>query len=139
MSQREKINVKMKNTIGLFLLIALLGTLYGCGGGTEYKLKIGEPGEEEVAKEVEEFNSGDTIGFEMSGKKAVETSSIRILFVKYNGDTETIIDEFDDSIDPSWNWFYNYYEDSNFDTGEYAIKIFKGEGELLAQKRFEIK
>lgn len=133
--------MKIGKVVGLLFLTVLLGVLYGCTGSgsasTKYSLTLGETGDDGVIKESNEFKQGELVGLELEGKEAFKSSNLIILFFEHTGSTESIIAEFDETIDPTWNWYYNHY--TGFDTGEYIIKIFNGEAELLAQKRFEVK
>ena len=131
--------MKTKNIIiNLLLLTILLGILSGCSaiGGSKYELTIGTTGESGVTEITDTFKLGEDVGLELEGNREFGTSSLSILFIEHDGDTESILGSYDEAIDPEWSWFYIPFTD--VDAGEYTIKVLHDNGDVLGKGRFTV-
>lgn len=74
-----------------------------------------------------------SISIELQGEEVLNTENLIILIYKLDGSKEDLIIEYDETIDPSSNKYYNIFESNLFVQGEYLIKIYSGSAELLTE------
>ncbi|HLR71795.1 MAG TPA: hypothetical protein VK085_10250 [Pseudogracilibacillus sp.] len=137
----------MKKYVNLLLMIFIL-VLSGCstllnliGGGDEIIFGTGTF-EEGIDDEKSPFTQEEDILLEAYTSEAFGTSEIKFTVLSSDNDSEEIYDEWYDKVDPTWDQILyefhlvDYY--GEFEPGDYIVRIFKDESELIAEGKFSI-
>lgn len=125
----------MKVKTFLLFLVLVIGTLHGCNVEPEarYEMRVGSTGDREIAEIKDTLKVGETVSIELEGNKVIGTP-ITILFIKNNETTESIIGNYEEHIDPTWGSVH--YQFDEVEAGDYTIRIFNKENELLGEVSF---
>ncbi len=137
----------MKKLISVPMVVLLL-FLSGCGaildviaGGDGIVFGTGTF-EDGIQDERSSFQPDEDFLLEAYTRDAFGTSDIKFTILKSDNDTEAIYEEWYDKVDPTWNEIlYDFHIvdlDGEFEPGDYIVRIFKDESELLAEGTFSI-
>ncbi|MEI3607218.1 hypothetical protein SPD48_16180 [Pseudogracilibacillus sp. SE30717A] len=137
----------MKKFIGISMLMVLL-FLSGCGtildviGGREGMIFGTGTFEDGIQDKKSTFRSNEDFLLEAYSKKAFGTSEIKITTLKNDNNKEEIYEEWYDKVDPTWNeMLYEFHVvdyDGEYEPGDYIVRIFKDETNLLVEGTFSI-
>lgn len=129
----------MRKGIISLLMVVLVVVLIGCSVDerSDYEVTSGTPGKEGITTAMSEFNLGADIAFAIDGSKPFDSAYLKIVIIAHEGDTERIDTSYEEPIDPIWDWFYMEYLDVEI-VGDYTLKIYNDQAELLGAKRFSV-
>ena len=133
-----------KRFIKWSFMIVAASVLFGCSEEIihvttqepTYEFTIGTEGNREIAEITDTFTLDDKIAFELSGNQVIGTP-IKIIWIKHNEGMEEILWSYDENIDPTWAWVHYSFENPQ-EVGEYTIRVFNAEDNLLGEGRFTI-
>ncbi|MCJ7842279.1 hypothetical protein MUB24_15525 [Lederbergia sp. NSJ-179] len=118
---------------GCSLLAALLAEEKGIVFGTGTF-------EDGIEEEKNVFLQDEDILFEAYVSEELKTTAIHFTLLKDEDDSETIYEEWDISVDPTWDRFlYEFHlvdEDGEFEPGNYIVRMFKNETEYVTEGMF---
>lgn len=140
----------MKRFSILFILFLGIFTLSACSEGvtsifsssTEITFGMGSL-DEGITVEKSTFTQNEDFLMELTTSEQFGTSNIEFMILKTEADgIESIYDQWSDTVDPTWNYFiYEFHIvdwDGTFDSGDYKLKIFNNNSDLMAQGEFTI-
>ncbi|MEN2766966.1 hypothetical protein [Ornithinibacillus xuwenensis] len=140
----------MKNFIKVLFLSFILMLMSACGvldmlatvtGSEEISLGTGNV-DDGILDERYEFSSDEDIMMELSLDEPFDTSEISFVIVKIDGNSEVIQTQWYESVDPSWDWliyeFYIVSYDGMLETGDYLVRVYKNDSDLIGEKEFSI-
>jgi|GEM_PF-6996210 len=88
------------------------------------------------------FSQDEDFLLEVRLSESFGTSDIRFVILKSANDSEEIYEEWYTPVDPTWSEFlYEFHlvdYDGTFDTGDYIVRMFTDQSELIAEGAFTI-
>lgn len=95
-----------------------------------------------VLDEKYRFSQYEDIMMDIYMDEPFGTSEISFVIVKKEGSSELMHMQWYETVDPSWDWmtyeFYLVNYDGVLDPGEYMVRVFKNDSDLIAERRFSI-
>lgn len=131
-----KLNVRF---IKLLISFIAASILVGCmESKPEYEFAIGTAGETTIREVTNIFNLNQEIAFRITGDKPIGSSTINIIWIKRNEDSEEFLSSYEVKIDPTWKGVF--YEVGNPKVeGDYTLRIFNKDDVLLGEGDFSVR
>jgi len=140
----------MKKISLLFIVISILLLTTACGGvvnslvGEDDSIVFGNGTlEDGITEEKSTFAPGEDFFIETNLNEPFGTTEIELITLKLGSDgSEEFYNYWYEVVDPAWNFLlYKYHIaalDGAFEPGDYILRIYGGESELLAEGNFTI-
>lgn len=134
---------------GLFICLAAV-LLGACGinddeviRNLDNEIKFGTGDFDDGIEEVKSiFSKEEDFLMEVYLSDPFGDGTINSVLLQVEGDSETIYQEWEDSVDPNWEWMVTDFQktdyDGKFDTGNYILRIYDTTSNLLAEGEFSI-
>ncbi|WP_062108809.1 hypothetical protein [Bacillus niameyensis] len=131
------------------LIVLFASALSGCSLLTAI-LESGDDGitfgtgtfDEGITQEKTVFSPDDDILFEAYTNNAFKTTSLHFILLKDELDSEWIYDEWDLTVDPTWNTLlYEFHlvdEYGELEQGDYILRMFNSDSELMTEGTFTV-
>lgn len=131
----------MKKHLSLLLLFVMI-TFSACGTKQDVITFGTGTIDDGIEKEKSSFKQGEDFLLEVYLSDSFGTSEIKYNLLILENDHEIIYAEWTDSVDPTWNYIiYEFHIvdlDGEFEPGEYIVRMFTDESELIAEGTFTI-
>jgi len=137
----------LNKTRSIFILIVLSITLTACniGGLIEGDSIIFGTGtlDSGITNEQSTFGPDEDFIMELETAEPFGVTDITFTLLETTEDgTEVILEQWDDVVDPSWNYFiYDFHIvelDGAFEPGDYTVRIFSPDSSMIAEGSFTI-
>lgn len=147
----------MKKVPALLFLILITFTLTACNDNVDNALDVIQKStkqdvlifgigsmEEGITENKSTFDQNEDFLMETTLSNPFGTTDIEFIILKIgdNG-TEEIYDQWVDTVDPAWDWliyeFQRVETDGVFDPGNYIVRMYNDESDLLAEGPFTIR
>lgn len=95
-----------------------------------------------ISQEKRIFKQDEDFLFEAQTSSNFKTTTIHFTLIKDDFGSETIYDDWEVSVDPTWNsLLYEFHlvdEDGEFEPGDYIVRMFKEDFEYVTEATFTI-
>ncbi|MRH41255.1 hypothetical protein GH741_01040 [Aquibacillus halophilus] len=140
----------MYKSLKIFGLILILSIVSGCGLITDAfsespneEIVFGTGTfEEGIAEQKSTFSQEEDFLLDAVFSEPFETTEIQFSVLKESNGSEEIYQQWSDTVDPTWETllyeFQRVEADGQFDKGNYILRMYKNDSELIGEGNFTI-
>lgn len=126
---------------GFILTACDAGNILSSGGTDKIIFGTGTF-EEGITDKKSTFSADEDFYLETNLSKPFGTSEVTFSILQVTNDMETIYEEWNDTVDPSWNYFFYEFQlvehDGEFDLGDYILRMYSDQSDLIAEGKFRV-